>query len=155
MLLQRHASAGEKLESASRDRARPLDQAGEDVARLLPGALAGYTIERIVSSPHRRCLESVGLLAHARGLEVESREELVPDGGGAETRALLDELPDVTLVCTHREVFERLFDGRISCEKGGTWVVERRGSRLVPVKYLPPPIRGNEQPEYGRVAGSG
>ena len=135
MLLLRHASAGEKLGSPSLDRVRPLDAAGRAAARDLPAALAGFAIARILTSSHRRCLESVRQLAEARGLPVERREELAPDASLGDTKALLEELP----VCTHREVIERLFDGDIECEKGGAWVVERRGSRLVPATYLAPP----------------
>ena len=138
MLLLRHASAGEKLGSPSLDRVRPLDAAGRAAARDLPAALAGFAIARILTSSHRRCLESVRQLAEARGLPVERREELAPDASLGDTKALLEELPDCALVCTHREVIERLFDGDIECEKGGAWVVERRGSRLVPATYLAP-----------------
>jgi phosphohistidine phosphatase SixA len=141
MLLHRHASAGEKLGSPSLDRARGLDSEGRADARALPSVLVDYPIERVVSSSHRRCLETVRPLVEARGLPVERREELAPDALREDTKALLEELPENTLVCTHREVFERLFNGDLACEKGGTWVVERRGSRLVPTEYLPPPTR--------------
>jgi phosphohistidine phosphatase SixA len=144
MLLMRHASAGERLESAVRDRARKLDRAGRADARALPAALAAHAIDRIVSSPHARCLETVARLAHDRGLEVEGREELAPGASSGEILTLLAGLPEATLVCTHREVFERVFGGEITCEKGGTWLAERKGRRRVPVvvAYLPPPASG-------------
>jgi phosphohistidine phosphatase SixA len=145
MLLHRHASAGEKLESPSLDRARRLDGDGCADAAALRHALAGYPIERIVSSSHRRCIDSVRPLAEARGLPAERREELAPDALLEDTKALLEELPRNVLVCTHREVFERLFNGDLACEKGGTWVVERHGSRLVPTEYLPPPTSRHER----------
>jgi phosphohistidine phosphatase SixA len=138
MLLLRHASAGERLDLPSLDCARPLDRVGRADALKLPDALAAYAIARIVSSTHKRCLDSVRPLAVSRGLDVESREQLAPDADIAATKALLDPLPDTALVCTHREVIERLFDGKIACEKGGAWVLERRRSRLAPVVYLPP-----------------
>jgi 8-oxo-(d)GTP phosphatase len=141
MLLHRHASAGEKLDSPSLDRMRPLDRAGRVDARLLPRALADFEIDRILSSSHRRCLDTVRPLTRSRGLLLERSEELAPDAPLEDTKALLEELPDTALVCTHREVFERLFGGVIECEKGGTWIVERRGSRLVPTEYLPPPTQ--------------
>ena len=109
MLLLRHASAGERLSAASLDRARRLDLIGRADARALPEALAGHAIERVVSSPHARCVETVGALARGRNLRVEVRDELVPDAPLEDIRALLHELPDASLVCTHREVIERLF----------------------------------------------
>ena len=139
MLLMRHASAGERLPSPSEDRARGLDPVGRTDAQMLTRAFAGYAIDRLVTSPHTRCLETVEPIARARGLEVECREALAPDASRADTVRLLEALPEATLVCTHREVIERLFDGEIACEKGGTWLLERRGDRRVPVEYLPPP----------------
>jgi phosphohistidine phosphatase SixA len=139
MLLTRHASAGERLLEPGEDRLRPLDRAGRADARALPSALAAQTIDRVVSSPHARCLETVAPLARRLGLEVECREELAPDASRNDTLALLAQLPESALVCTHREVFERLFGGEVTCEKGGTWIVERRGRARVPSAYLPPP----------------
>jgi 8-oxo-dGTP diphosphatase len=139
VLLHRHASAGERLELPRLDRVRQLDAAGRAEAGRLPWLLAGYEIEHVVSSPYRRCLESIEPLAAALGIAVQRADELAPDASLTDTRALLEKLDRRTLVCTHREIFERLFDGRIVCEKGGTWVVERRGSDLVPAEYVPPP----------------
>jgi phosphohistidine phosphatase SixA len=140
MLLLRHATAGERLASPAEDRTRRLDPSGRADARALPAALAEYPVDRIVSSPHARCLQTVAPLARRRGIEIECREELAPGASRKETLALLGELPESTLVCTHREVFERVFRGDITCEKGGTWLVERKGRRRVPapIAYLPP-----------------
>jgi phosphohistidine phosphatase SixA len=139
VLLTRHASAGERLESPAEDRARGLDRVGRADARALAAALAGHRIERIVTSPHARCLETVAQLACSRGIEVECREELAPDASRKDTLAVLAELPESALVCTHREVLERVFRGEVTCEKGGTWLVERSRRRATPVAYLPPP----------------
>lgn len=148
MLLLRHASAGERLASPSEDRARHLDAAGCADARALASALAAHAIERIVSSPHVRCLESVEPLARLRGLAVEAREELAPQASREETLALLGEVRDNSLVCTHREVFELLFGGQITCEKGGAWIVEGG----TPVAYLPPPSSALSRPRAAATA---
>jgi 8-oxo-dGTP diphosphatase len=139
MLLLRHASAGERLSDPSLDAARTLDRVGRAQTRRLLDSLSEYSIERVVSSPLPRCAETAGPIANELGLEVELRGELDP--GASKRRALraLRALPAATLVCTHREVFERLFDGAIECEKGAAWLVERRGNAFVPVAYLPPP----------------
>ncbi len=147
MLLLRHASAGGRLSAASLDRARRLDRIGRADARGLLETLAGHTIERVVSSPHARCVESVGALARSRNLHVEIRDELLPDAPLEDIRALLDDLPDSALVCTHREVIERLFRGELTCEKGGMWVLERRNGDHQPVAYLPPPSVTLRSPE--------
>lgn len=139
MLLLRHASAGERLSSPDVDRFRRLDEAGRALARQLIWSLAGREITRIVSSPLARCLESVVPLAESRHLVVESRWELEPDVSLDDLRTLLADLPDTTLVCTHREVLETLLGWDVTCDKGGAWVVERNGSELVPSLYLEPP----------------
>jgi 8-oxo-(d)GTP phosphatase len=139
MLLLRHASAGHRRSQPSVDRERSLDRRGRADARALHRALAGYVVERIVTSPHVRCVETVRPLAEAAGLPIEVRPELVPTAAKETVLALLDELPDTALVCTHREVIEPLFGDEIACEKGGAWLLRRRDGLLSPAAYLPPP----------------
>jgi 8-oxo-dGTP diphosphatase len=76
ILLVRHASAGKRDEWEGDDRPRPLDdrglrQAGELVRLFIP-----YEIDRLLSSPYRRCVQTVEPLARARGLEIQVCEEL-------------------------------------------------------------------------------
>ena len=96
-------------------------------------------ITRIVSSPLARCVESVVPLAASRGLVVESHWELGPDVSLDDLLTLLVDLPDTTVVCTHREVFELLLGWEAVCDKGAGWVLERNGAELVPTLYIPPP----------------
>ena len=138
LLVMRHMSAGESLSSPALDRARPLDAKGRSDAHKLSAQIAEHPVGRIVTSPHPRCRESVEPIARERGLEIECREALAPDASREDILKLLEELPDTALVCTHREVFERIFDGEIKAEKGGVWVVDALGGRIVPVEYLPP-----------------
>ena len=138
MLLLRHASAGERLSSPYIDRFRELDDEGRADARQLVWSLADRRLERIVTSPLPRCVQSVVPLADSRRLAVERRDELSPDAPREATMELLVELPEESLVCTHREVFLQLFAGEVSCEKGGVWVLERQGALLCPVEYLAP-----------------
>ena len=117
-LLLRHASAGPGCRRRI-DRFRELDDDGRVDARQLIWTLAGRALVRVVTSPLPRCVQSVVPLAESRGLVVERRDELLPDATVEEVMALLVELPDASLVCTHQEVFLQLFAGEISCEKGG------------------------------------
>lgn len=139
MLLLRHASAGERLSSPGIDRFRRLDDAGRGVARQLVWSLADREITRIVSSPLARCVESVVPIAESRRLPVESRWELEAGVPLDDLLTLLVDLPDSTLVCTHREVFQSLLGWDVTCEKGGAWVLERSGAELVPTLYVAPP----------------
>ncbi len=111
VLLLRHASAGERLSSPHIDRFRELDEAGRADARQLIWTLADQEIERIVSSPLARCVQSVIPIAESRRLVVERRDELLPDAEVDATLELLAELPDAALVCTHQEVFDAVVCG--------------------------------------------
>jgi phosphohistidine phosphatase SixA len=139
MLLLRHASAGVRLSSPGVDRFRRLDDEGRTVARQLVWSLSDLAITRIVSSPLARCVESVVPLAASRGLVVESCWELAPDVPLDDLVTLLADLPDTTVACTHREVFEKLLGWEAVCDKGAGWVLERNGVELVPTLYVPPP----------------
>ena len=139
MLLLRHASAGTRLSSPGVDSFRRLDDAGRRVARQLVWAYADREITHIVSSPLARCVESVVPLAESRRIVVESRWELAPDVDIDDVITLLVDLPDSSVVCTHREVFEKLLGWDVTCEMGGAWVLERNGPELVPALYLAPP----------------
>lgn len=139
MLLLRHASAGIPLSSPYIDRFRELDDDGRVDARQLVWTLAGRTLVRVVTSPLPRCVQSVVPIAESRRLVVERRDELLPEASVDELTGLLAELPDDSLVCVHREAFAQLFAGEVSCEKGGTWVIERVGTLLSPIEYIPPP----------------
>jgi phosphohistidine phosphatase SixA len=140
VLLLRHASAGVRLSSPGIDRFRRLDDEGRVVARQLVWSLADREITRIVSSPHARCVESVVPIAQSRGLVVETYWELAPDVSLDNLMTLLADLPDTSLVCTHREVFEKLLGWEAVCDKGAGWELERNGAELVPTLYVPPPV---------------
>jgi len=140
MLLLRHASAGERLSSPGVDRFRRLDEGGRIAARQLAWSLADREITQIVSSPFPRCVETVAPISAARGLAVETHWELEPEVELGDLMTLLVDLPETTLVCTHREVFEKLLGWDTPCEKGAVWVVERNGRELVPTLYLEPPV---------------
>ena len=139
MLLLRHASAGTRLSSPEIDSWRRLDEGGRIVARQLVWAFADREITRIVSSPLARCVESVVPIAESRGLVVEQQWELSADVELEDLLTLLVDLPETSLVCTHREVFQKLLGSDVTCEKGGAWVLERRGPELAPALYLEPP----------------
>ena len=140
MLLLRHASAGERLSSAGVDRFRRLDEDGRIAARQLVWSLADREITQIVSSPLARCVETVVPISAARGLVVETHWELEPDSDHEDLMTLLVDLPETTLVCTHREVFEKLLGWDAPCDKAAIWVLERNGREFVPTLYLEPPV---------------
>lgn len=121
---------------------RRLDAAGRADARCLPGALAAFTFERIVTSPYPRCVETVEVLAARLDVRVELADELAPGASREYVVQLLDHLSvAAALVCTHRETFEMLFGNEVTCEKCAGWFLGRPRGRWRAQTYVAPPTR--------------
>jgi phosphohistidine phosphatase SixA len=124
LLLVRHASAGNRDEWQRDDRERPLDERGRARAQQLVEELAPYRIDAILTSPYRRCVETVEPLATARGLEPEARaelgEELQQTAGIALVRTFAGS--DV-VVCGHGGLESALVDPP-RWRKGAVFVVD-------------------------------
>jgi len=102
LLLVRHASAGDRSEWEGDDKQRPLNKHGRRQAAELVERLAPMRIEAILTSPYRRCLETIGPLARARMIEIEVRNELEEERQGTDGVALVRSLAgrDV-VICGH------------------------------------------------------
>jgi 8-oxo-(d)GTP phosphatase len=137
----RHAEAGERERWGPRDDLRPISPRGQVQADALVDQLAEFQIERVLSSPYLRCTQTVAPLAAARGLAVETSQDLAEGEGPAGlalVRRLLTE-PNHAVVCTHGDVVEEILDGlRVDRDeltpKGATWVLETDRAR-----HLDPP----------------
>jgi 8-oxo-dGTP diphosphatase len=151
--LVRHAHAGSKAAWPGPDDARPLSPAGRQQAAGLIDRLRGYPVNRILSSPADRCLQTVQPLARHRGLRIEVAGALAVDGSA---RGVLELIEDGTLhgavLCTHGEVIARIFE-RLRANglelgpqprwaKGSTWVLGREGGRVAEASYLEPLAAG-------------
>jgi phosphohistidine phosphatase SixA len=133
LLVHRHAWAGDSETWEGDDRVRPIDKRGEKQAEALVDALAGYTIDRIVSSPYLRCIQSVEPLAEARGLEIELDDELGADRLDDVPRVLERLQGEKAVVCTHGDL---PWLGDRKFKKGSTWVLSEE---LEPRRYIKPP----------------
>jgi phosphohistidine phosphatase SixA len=101
MLLVRHGSAGDRELWEGDDRERPLDEKGVRQADELVDLLAPYAIERILSSPAVRCMQTVGPLAKARGLSIEPRDELGEELQATAGAELVRSLAADVAICGH------------------------------------------------------
>jgi phosphohistidine phosphatase SixA len=136
ILLIRHASAGRRHEWDGDDRLRPLDERGRRQARALAAQLSPYPIDRIVSSPYMRCVETVEPLALARGRAVEPRDELGEERQYRDARPFLESLAgEDVAVCTHGGV-EHVLAGIDRYRKGQVVVLD---DDLSPVRSIGPP----------------
>ncbi len=136
VLLVRHAKAGDRERWDAPDDLRPLTAKGEAQAEALVDLLAGYDIDRVLSSPYLRCTQTVAPLASARGLAVEPCDDLAEGEGRAGialARRLMPE-PGYTVLCSHGDVVEEVLDAlgvrrEQFTRKGATWVLDEAGAR--------------------------
>jgi 8-oxo-(d)GTP phosphatase len=137
LLVLRHASAGDSEHWEGDDALRPLDDRGWKQAEALIDQLTPFRIDRIVSSPFVRCVQTVEPLAQARALEVEPRDELAEGTDPGVVMAFIDGLSgEAALICGHGPELDALF-GRM--KKGETVIVEPADDRLLELGRLPPP----------------
>jgi 8-oxo-(d)GTP phosphatase len=114
LIFLRHAPALDRADWAGADEDRPLTPEGEAQAQILRHLLAAYRPSVVVSSPARRCVDTVRpyVLAEGCDLEVdpllyETTFDTAPE---VATGHVADLFADgrVTLVCGHRPVLPAL-----------------------------------------------
>ena len=148
ILLLRHAVALRQADWPHHDQLRPLTVKGYAQAAAFIEQLRPFGINRIISSPYVRCVESVAPLSTHFVRPLLTSDDLA-EGMDAKATELVDLASDeVVLLCSHGDVVPALLEalapkadlGRDpKCEKGSTWVVERGGRTA---RYLPPPAVG-------------
>jgi phosphohistidine phosphatase SixA len=147
--LIRHAHAGSRSEWDQPDRSRPLSDRGTAQAEAIREALADRPVDRILTSPARRCVQTVEPLAEARGLRIEESGALFEGSDPAAGLDLLTELAGENVVfCSHGDLIPDLIrlltlrgletTGRTGNKKGSIWVLESDKGHFVKAEYLPP-----------------
>lgn len=149
--LVRHGKCGSRSNWTEDDRLRPLSKAGRRQAEALVRAFRGLDVQRAISSPYVRCVQTIRPLALDRGLPVETSEALAEGAPPERALALLEETVHTpTVLCTHGDVVPAVvlhlaergaeLDGERDWKKGSVWALERRDGRVVRARYLPPPL---------------
>ncbi len=137
VFLTRHAWAGDSEKWTGDDRLRPLDERGRRQAEALVSQLEGREIDRIVSSPYLRCVETVIPLAAARGLEVEEDEALAEGAGpGPALELFRSAAGSPLLVCVHGDLCAALLGKPM--KKGATTVLDVTQDGLEVLEELKP-----------------
>lgn len=150
LYLVRHATAGDRARWKGPDDARPLTKKGRRQAEAIAASLADAGIERILSSPSTRCVETVEPLAKLIGAEIEKTPELAeePDLDAAYT--VVDAtIGSNTVICSHGDVIPALINRmmwaglelstRFYYSKASIWEVEVEAGRFASAHYHPPP----------------
>ena len=127
LLVIRHANAGDRQAWRGDDRKRPLDDRGRKQAAALAEELAAFSVDRVLSSPYDRCVQTVEPLAASKGLTVEVREELGEERQSTDGAQLVRSLAGQPVaVCVNGGLSDVAFGERQ--KKGETLVVEAGGS---------------------------
>ena len=148
MYLIRHAHAGSRAAWDGDDRRRPLSPKGRRQAAQVAELLDGHRIDRVVSSPATRCVETIEPLAKPRGLTVECDPRL---GEGSEVQGCLDVMRATDgglALCSHGDLIPKVVrrlraegmattEGNIS-QKGSIWVLDVVDGQVVRGEYLAP-----------------
>jgi phosphohistidine phosphatase SixA len=146
----RHAKAGDREEWKGDDQLRPLNKAGFHQAEALAEALKNAPIDKILSSPYVRCVQTVEPMARQRRLPVDQTKELQEGAGGESVVGLVKKYSGKQVVlCTHGDVVEELLErliadglvqrARANMEKGSTWVLEEAAGKVTGARYLAAP----------------
>lgn len=155
LYLVRHAKAGDRRDWTSDDRLRPLSRRGQRQAEGLVEALADVNVDRVLSSPYVRCMETVVPLAGMRGLAVEPVDAL-SEGAPLEGALALvrKHAHHDAVMCMHGDVLPALlehyedrdvpFDDAPTWPKGCTWILDvDTTGEVVAARYLQPPPDGD------------
>ena len=131
----RHAKAGSRSDWVGDDRLRPLSGKGVAQSVLIAQRLAPLATGELVSSPYLRCVETLQPLAELVDGAVRGDERLAENTGFEGALALLAELPDGSVLCSHGDVIPDTIGAlqRRGCRvltdpewrKGSTWVLTR------------------------------
>ena len=153
--LVRHADAGNRSAWVNDDFQRPLDDFGRMQAEAIGVTLACRPVQRILSSPAVRCVDTVVPLGLALGLPVETADDLAEGSYVAGAFELLRSLVAAagdSVLCSHGDVIPGLLwvlsqygldipeIGR--CKKGSIWELEVTDGRIVGATYRHPSTFG-------------
>ena len=146
ILLNRHAHAGDRFRWIGNDTERPLSAQGYAEADGIAQQLAGFGIDRILSSRATRCKETIAPTAEVRDLSVEVHDDLW-EGTSYGKVVDLVELARLgtTVLCSHGPIVAIALHaltgvaGGLPMEKACTWVLDFEKGSLVAANYIAPP----------------
>ena len=148
VFLVRHAKAEKRGRWAGPDGPRPLVAAGWRQAHGLVTLLDDVPVARVVSSPLRRCRQTLEPLARAHRLPIEIDTRL---SEGTPVRRVLDLIESLgdepAVLCSHGDVIPELLETLLGeehdaesvvCEKGSVWELEGKLDGPLRASYRAP-----------------
>ncbi len=147
--LVRHAKAGDRATWHGDDLRRPLSPRGQAQADGLVSLFSDMPVDRVISSPATRCVQTVRPLADQRSMRIGSHDELLEGASLGATFELLRSLGGAVVACSHGDVIPSLVthlaDRGVpmldppAWKKGSTWILQRDGGLFTALRYLAPP----------------
>jgi broad specificity phosphatase PhoE/8-oxo-dGTP pyrophosphatase MutT (NUDIX family) len=148
--LLRHAAAGNRDNFNSDDRERPLTKKGKAQANSIAESLGEREIERIITSPYKRCVQTVEPLAKMIGATIKISDALAEGPDIDAAYDLIHSLAGANAVlCSHGDVIPAVMNrlmwlgltlqSRFYCSKGSIWEVDIEDGRYTEGRYVPPP----------------
>ena len=149
----RHAKAGSRHDWVGDDSERPLTKAGRKQSDEIARQLAAEPITGVWSSPATRCVQTVEPLARAHGLDVIREPRLAEGAPFEDVLALLGEVPDGAVLCSHGDVIPDLLHALVrrgtrvltppDWRKGTVWTLDPPGvdGAVATARADPPPAR--------------
>lgn len=148
--LLRHSAAGNRDNFNGDDRERPLTKKGKAQAKSIAESLREREIERIFTSPYKRCVQTVEPLAKMIGATIEISDALAE---GPDIDAAYDLIHNLAganaVLCSHGDVIPAAMNrlmwlgltlhSRFYCSKGSIWEVDIDSGRYTEGRYVPPP----------------
>ena len=153
LLLVRGAAATPREQWMHSEMTRPLAQDGKITAHVLGNLGSFFEIDRIVSAPATRCIETVAPLAYRESLTVEVSHALT-DGRTTEAIELVEGVRGTgTVLCTHEDVVTGILtwladrdrttlEARLRQRRGSVWALTGDRSRYTAAFYIPMPETG-------------
>jgi 8-oxo-dGTP diphosphatase len=151
--LIRHAKAQNRDTWGELDSLRPLAKRGKREAEAIAARLADEPVERLVSSPFVRCLQTLEPLAVALHLPIETTELLAEGADAGRAAELLLSLagPGMVACCTHGDVLAGVMsvvagsglslDGPRAAPVASTWILGVDDARFMEARFVDQPPR--------------
>jgi 8-oxo-dGTP diphosphatase len=151
--LIRHAKAKNRDTWVEPDSLRPLAKRGRREAETVAARLSDEPLERLVSSPFVRCVQTLEPLAVALDLPIETTDLLAEGGDGRRAAELLLSLAGSRTIacCTHGDVLVGIMDvvagsglpldGPRAAPVASTWILGVDDGHFVDARFVDQPPR--------------
>lgn len=142
LIVLRHAKATPRSDWTLSEKKRPLLPEGEQQAKRLANLLAAFGPKRVVTSPWKRCHDTVVPYAKLRKRAIVERGQLTEASnakGPRKTKNVIEDLLEdskTAVVCTHRPALPNVLDALAAHAEPSEEILLNQGRALKPGDFL-------------------